>query len=217
MRGVISPDEFIPVAERAGLIGPIGEWVLHESFREATTWQRGDPRSVSVNVSALQIRQDDFVEQVCAALRYHDLDPALVTLEITETMFVEEVEASNGNLEALRAIGIRIAIDDFGTGYCSLSYLQRFPVDIVKIDRRFVEELGEAGKSSTLASMILQMTAALGVTSVAEGIENPAQLSVLRSLGCDIGQGYLLSLPLEAAELAASFGVTVDAIARPTA
>ena len=121
-------------------------------------------------------------------------------------MFVEEVEASNGNLEQLRALGIRIAIDDFGTGYCSLSYLQRFPVDIVKIDRRFVEELGEVGKSSTLASMILQMTAALGVTSVAEGIENPDQLRVLRSLGCDIGQGYLLSHPLEAADLARASG-----------
>src|SRR4029077_9164507 len=102
-------------------------------------------------------------------------------------------------------------------GYCSLSYLQRFPVDIVKIDRRFVEELGETGKSSTLASMILQMTSALGVTSVAEGIENPAQLSVLRSLGCDLGQGYLLSLPLEASEIADRFAVTVDASVQPTA
>ena len=192
--------------------------MLHESFRQATRWQCGGPRSISVNVSALQIRQDGLRRARCAtALQYHELDPSLVTLEITETMFVEEVEASNGNLEALRAIGIRIAIDDFGTGYCSLSYLQRFPVDIVKIDRRFVEELGEAGKSSTLASMILQMTSALGVTSVAEGIENPAQLNVLRSLGCDIGQGYLLSLPLEATELAARFGVTADAIAHPTA
>ena len=217
LRGVIPPDQFIPVAERAGLIGPIGEWVLHESFRQATTWQRGGPFTISVNVSALQIRQDDFVQQVQSALRCHDLDPAVVTLEITETMFVEEVEASNGKLEELRATGIRIAIDDFGTGYCSLSYLQRFPVDIVKIDRRFVEELGETGKSSTLASMILQMTSALGVTSVAEGIENPAQLSVLRSLGCDLGQGYLLSLPLEATELADRFAVTVDASVHPTA
>ena len=216
-RGLIPPDVFIPVAERAGLIGPIGEWVLNESFRQATTWQGGGPRTISVNVSALQIRQDDFVGQVHAALLRHDLEPGLVTLEITESMLVEEVEASNGNLEQLRALGIRIAIDDFGTGYCSLSYLQRFPVDIVKIDRRFVEELGEVGKSSTLASMILQMTAALGVTSVAEGIENPDQLRVLRSLGCDIGQGYLLSHPLEATDLAARFGVSVDALATTSA
>ena len=217
VRGVIPPDEFIPIAERAGLIGPIGEWVLHESFRQAVTWQEHGRRTISVNVSALQIRQDDFVGLVRAALHRHGLDPSLVTLEITETMFVEEIESSNGNLEELRQLGIRIAIDDFGTGYCSLSYLQRFPVDIVKIDRRFVEELGEAKKSSTLASMILQMTSSLGVTSVAEGIENPAQLHVLRSLGCDIGQGYLLSRPLEASDLATRFGVTVDAIAPPTA
>ncbi len=217
VRGVIPPDEFIPIAERAGLIGPIGEWVLHESFRQASTWQHGGRRTISVNVSAQQIRQDDFVGHVRAALQRHDLDPSLVTLEITETMFVEEIESSNGNLEELRSLGIRIAIDDFGTGYCSLSYLQRFPVDIVKIDRRFVEELGEAQKSSTLASMILQMTSALGVTSVAEGIENPAQLHVLRGLGCDLGQGYLLSRPLEATDLAARFGVVVDTGSRPIA
>ncbi len=215
-RGVVPPDEFIPIAERAGLIGPIGEWVLDESFRQAVKWQASGRRGVSVNVSALQIRQDDFVEQVRGALERHALDPALVTLEITETMFVDEVEASNGKLAELRELGIRIAIDDFGTGYCSLSYLQRFPIDIVKIDRRFVEELGEEKKSSTLASMILQMTSALGVTSVAEGIENRAQLHVLRTLGCDVGQGYLLSRPLEAADLAQRFGLTVDAGSRST-
>ena len=103
-------------------------------------------------MSALQIRQAEFVDAgACVRLQYHELDPSLVMLEITETMFVEEVESANGNLEELRALGIRIAIDDFGTGYCSLSYLQRFPVDVVKIDRRFVEELGEGQKSSTLA------------------------------------------------------------------
>jgi EAL domain-containing protein (putative c-di-GMP-specific phosphodiesterase class I) len=137
-------------------------------------------------------------------------------LEINETMFVEEVESANGNLDALRALGIRIAIDDFGTGYCSLSYLQRFPVDVVKIDRAFVEELGDGQKSSTLAKMILQMTAALGVTSVAEGIERPAQLSELRRLGCDVGQGYLLSRPMEAAELHRRLGVPeLHALANP--
>src|SRR4029077_12041572 len=152
-----------------------------------------------------------------AALLRHGLEPGLVTLEITESMLVEEVEESIGNLEQLRALVTPSAINDSVTVCCSLSYLQRYPVDIVKIDRRFVEELGEVGKSSTLASMILQMTAALGVTSVAEGIENPDQLRVLRSLGCDIGQGYLLSHPLEATDLAARFGVSVDALATTTA
>ena len=135
VRGEVSPMEFIPIAERAGIIGPIGEWVLNESFRHAASWQGNGARYVSVNVSALQIRQSEFVDQVRAALALHQLDPSLVMLEINETMFVEEVESANGNLDALRALGIRIAIDDFGTGYCSLSYLQRFPVDVVKIDR----------------------------------------------------------------------------------
>jgi diguanylate cyclase (GGDEF)-like protein len=211
VRGEVSPMEFIPIAERAGLIGPIGDWVLNESFRHAVGWQQSGERYVSVNVSALQVRQPEFVDQVRAALWLYQLDPSLVMLEITETMFVEEVESSNGNLAELRALGIRIAIDDFGTGYCSLSYLQRFPVDVVKIDRRFVEELGDEQKSSTLAKMILQMTTALGVTSVAEGIERPGQLNELRALGCDIGQGYLLARPMEAAELSRRLGV--DALA----
>ena len=211
VRGEVSPMEFIPIAERAGLIGPIGDWVLNESFRHAVGWQQSGERYVSVNVSALQVRQPEFVDQVRAALWLYQLDPSLVMLEITETMFVEEVESSNGNLADLRALGIRIAIDDFGTGYCSLSYLQRFPVDVVKIDRRFVEELGDEQKSSTLAKMILQMTTALGVTSVAEGIERPGQLNELRALGCDIGQGYLLARPMEAAELSRRLGV--DALA----
>jgi len=206
VRGEVSPMEFIPIAERAGLIGPIGEWVLNESFRQAATWQHTGQRYVSVNVSALQIRQPEFVPQVAAALDLYGLHPSLVMLEITETMFVEEVQSASGNLEQLRALGIRIAIDDFGTGYCSLSYLQRFPVDVVKIDRRFVDELGDAQKSSTLAKMILQMTTALEVTSVAEGIERPAQLRELRALGCDIGQGYLLSRPMEASDLGRRLG-----------
>ena len=147
VRGVIAPDEFIPVAERAGLIGPIGEWVLHESFRQAD--------EVAVRRPAQRQRERvgvaDPSGRTSSARCARPCSTTNSTrrwsrLEITETMFVEEVEASNGNLEALRAIGIRIAIDDFGTGYCSLSYLQRFPVDIVKIDRRFVEELGEAGE-----------------------------------------------------------------------
>jgi diguanylate cyclase (GGDEF)-like protein/PAS domain S-box-containing protein len=208
VRGEISPGEFIPIAERAGLIGPIGHWVLDESFRQAARWQRSGPRQISVNVSAIQIRSVEFVEQVREALATHQLDATHVMLEITETMFVEEVEAATGNLEELRRLGIRIAIDDFGTGYCSLSYLQRFPVDVLKIDRRFVEELGQQPKSSTLAKMILQLTAGLDVTSVAEGIEKPAQLAELKALKCDIGQGFLLAVPMEAEAIAARFGAT---------
>jgi len=200
-RGDVAPDEFIPIAERAGLILPIGRWVLEESIRQAAQWQGKGPMQISVNVSAVQIRSPDFVTRVRDVLDAHGLDPRRLTLEITEAMHVEQVDASSGILAELRALGVRIAIDDFGTGYCSLSYLQRFPVDVVKIDRRFVEELGDHPTSTTLARMILQMTVGLDVVSVAEGIERPAQLAALRALGCDLGQGYLLSPPLEAHEL----------------
>ena len=122
-------------------------------------------------------------------------------------MIVEEIESASHNLAPLRDLGVLIAIDDFGTGYCSLSYLQRFPIDVVKIDRQFVEELDEHPRSMSLAKMILQLTAGLEVVSVAEGIERPSQLRALQELGCDIGQGFLLSGPLEAVELERRFGV----------
>jgi EAL domain-containing protein (putative c-di-GMP-specific phosphodiesterase class I) len=203
----VSPSEFIPIAERAGLIVPIGKWVIDESLRAAARWQARGPQQISINVSASQIRSPEFVEQVRASLIRHAIDPRCVTLEITETMLVEEIESASGYLAELRSLGVRIAIDDFGTGYCSLSYLQRFPVDIVKIDRQFIQELGDDPSEATLARMILQLTAGLDMLSVAEGIERPAQLRALQALGCDLGQGYLLSEPLEADELERRFGV----------
>jgi diguanylate cyclase (GGDEF)-like protein/PAS domain S-box-containing protein len=206
-RGDVSPSEFIPIAERAGLIVPIGKWVIDESFRAASRWQAGGPQQLSVNVSASQIRSPEFVEHIGEALAEHGLDPGCVTLEITETMLVDEIESASGNLVALRELGVRIAIDDFGTGYCSLSYLQKFPVDIVKIDRQFIHELDSHPKHATLARTILQMTAGLGLVSVAEGIERPGQLRVLQELGCTLGQGFLLSEPLESYDLDIRFGV----------
>jgi len=206
-RGPIAPSEFIPIAERAGLILPIGMWVIDESIKAAAQWQGRGPQRVSVNVSAFQVRSPEFVEQVRHSLETHQLDPSLVVLEITETMLVAEIESAADNLAPLRELGVLIAIDDFGTGYCSLSYLQQFPVDIVKIDRQFIDELDEHPRGMSLAKMILQLTAGLEVVSVAEGIERPAQLRALQELGCDIGQGYLLSAPLEADELHRRFGV----------
>jgi EAL domain-containing protein (putative c-di-GMP-specific phosphodiesterase class I) len=205
--GPIAPSEFIPIAERAGLIVPIGEWVLDQSIGAAAQWQGSAPLRVSINVSALQIRSPEFVDHVRSSLARHGLDPRLVVLEITETMLVDEIESATNNLAPLRDLGVLIAIDDFGTGYCSLSYLQQFPVDIVKIDRQFVEELDAEPRNMSLAKMILQLTAGLDVISVAEGIERPAQLRALQALGCDVGQGYLLSAPLEADELRRRFGV----------
>jgi predicted signal transduction protein with EAL and GGDEF domain len=206
-RGPVPPSEFIPIAERAGLIVPIGKWVIEESVRSAARWQARGPQRVSVNVSALQIRSPEFVDHVGSLLEEHRLDPGLVVLEITETMLVEEIESASDNLGPLRELGVLIAIDDFGTGYCSLSYLQQFPVDIVKIDRQFVGEIDDHSRTMPLAKMILQLTSGLDVVSVAEGIERPAQLRALQELGCDIGQGYLLSGPLESAELERRFGV----------
>ena len=206
-RGPIAPYEFIPIAERAGLIVPIGKWVIDESIRAASRWQARGNQRVSVNVSGLQIRSPEFVDHMRRSLDTHQLDPALVILEITETMLVEEIESTSDNLAPLRELGVLIAIDDFGTGYCSLSYLQQFPVDIVKIDRQFIDELDEQAQAMPLAKMILQLTAGLEVMSIAEGIERPAQLRALQALGCDIGQGFLLSAPLEAAELERRFGV----------
>jgi EAL domain-containing protein (putative c-di-GMP-specific phosphodiesterase class I) len=206
-RGSIAPAEFIPIAERAGLIVSIGKWVVEQSIRTATRWQDHSRQQVSVNVSAQQIRSPEFVEHVRRSLETYQLDPSCVILEINETVLVGELESGTDNLAPLRELGVLIAVDDFGTGYCSLSYLQQFPVDIVKIDCQFIEELDDHRHPMPLAKMILQLTSGLDVISVAEGIERPAQLSALQDLGCDLGQGYLLSGPLEASELDRRFGV----------
>ncbi len=211
-RGVVSPAEFIPIAERSGLITDIGRWVLIEAMIEAARWQVAGPRSVSINVSAVQLRSADFVDHVVDALQRSRLAPERVLLEVTETVLVDEIESASTALNTLRELGLRVAIDDFGTGYCSLTYLQKFPVDVVKIDREFVDEVDGDAQRSSLARMILQMTSSLGVTSVAEGIERPAQLAALQQFGCDIGQGYLLSHPLEASMIRQRFGVDLVAV-----
>jgi EAL domain-containing protein (putative c-di-GMP-specific phosphodiesterase class I) len=207
LRGAVSPAEFIPIAERAGLSVPIGNWVVDESLRAAARWQARAPQQISINVSASLLRSPGFVEHVRSSTIRHAIDPSRVTLEITETVLVEEIDSASGLLAELRSLGVLIAIDDFGTGYCSLSYLQRFPADVVKIDRRFIRELGDDGREPTLAEMILRLTSGLDVLSVAEGIERPAQLRALQALGCDLGQGYLLSAPLEADDLEHRLGV----------
>ena len=209
-RGDVSPAEFIPIAEKAGMIPQIGRWVMGEAMREASRWQVRGNRYVSINVSAVQLRTDGFVDDVRHALTLNRLDPSNVLIEVTETVLVEEIETASNVLEELSALGLRIAIDDFGTGYCSLSYLQKFPVDILKIDRKFVDEVDGDAKRSSLARMILEMTSAMEITSVAEGIERPGQLAALRQFGCDVGQGYLLSRPLEVDVLHQRFGIVAS-------
>ena len=205
-RGVLAPTEFVPIAERAGHILPIANWALEQSIRSAARWQVRAPQQLSVNVVAAQVRSPEFAECVRRSLRAHGLDPHRLTLEISETMLVEEIESAAGHLGELREIGVLIAVDDFGTGDSSLSHLQRFPVDVVKIDRTFIGELDERPGSAGLARMILQLTSGLDIVSVADGINHPSQLCTLRALGCKLGQGQLLSGPMEAAELERCFG-----------
>ena len=202
--GDVPAADFIPIAERSGLIVPIGYWVIDEVFGQLARWRPGI--HVSLNLSAAQIRQPDFVDRVLAATRSRQVDPRSVIWEITESVVVDEGDRATETIRRLRAEGFRFAVDDYGSGYCSLSHLQRHPVDLIKIDRGVIQEFGADPTGNTLARTILQMADSLDLVTVAEGIETTAQLRELRRVGCDLGQGYLLSRPMEAAELARRFG-----------
>ncbi|MEO6652891.1 MAG: EAL domain-containing protein [Ilumatobacteraceae bacterium] len=201
--GDIPASEFIPIAERSGLIVPMGYWILDQALQQAASWRPG--LFISINVSAVQIRQVDFVERVIAAVDHHHVDPSTIVFEITETVLVDEGDRATETMRHLRDEGFRFAVDDFGAGFCSLSHLQRHPVDLLKIDRAAIEDFGNDPRGNTLARTILQMAESLELLTVAEGIETTSQLRELRRFGCDVGQGYLLSRPLEAEDLAVRF------------
>jgi diguanylate cyclase (GGDEF)-like protein/PAS domain S-box-containing protein len=199
-RGFVPPLEFVSLAEQSGMIVPIGRWVLEQACREAARWQSFQPGiSVSVNASGVQFGDPAFIEDVRGALAQANLPAHCLTIEITETVIMDDTERTAIVLEHLRRLGVKVAIDDFGTGYCSLAYLQRYPVDSIKIDRTFVVELARDRRGSSLAETILRMADALGLRSIAEGIEDLDQVVVLRALGCCYGQGYLFARPLDAA------------------
>ncbi len=205
VRGYVPPSEFVPLAEETGLINDIGRWVIQRACQQTRAWQLAIPGyghlSANVNLSARQILQPYFREDVAAALTRSGLSPADLVLEITEGTLMEDVEGVSLRLAELRAMGVRIAIDDFGTGFSSLGYLQRFPVDELKIAREFVDEVVRDPKRARLVEAIIALARSLDLETVAEGIEEPAQRDRLLGLGCEIGQGYLFSRPIAASEV----------------
>ncbi len=199
VRGVVGPDDFIPVLEDSGMIVDVGRWVLEEACRQGAAWHDlGYSLDVSVNVSARQLETDQVVDDVRAALAASGFDPKFLILEITETSIMRDTAAAIPRLAALRATGIRIAIDDFGTGYSSLAYLQQFPVDTLKIDRSFIASMASSPESGVLIRTLVQLGKTLGLETLAEGIEESEQYSQLEREQCDSGQGYLYARPLDA-------------------
>jgi EAL domain-containing protein (putative c-di-GMP-specific phosphodiesterase class I) len=203
-RGLLTPDSFIPVAEDTGLIVPIGEWVLKEACRQALSWEHqvptGLPLRMSVNLSARQLAHGDLARTVDETLQAAGLDPSVLILEVTESAVMEDTEMAIGVLRQLKAIGVGLAIDDFGTGYSSLAYLQRFPVDILKIDRSFVGAL-HTPEGRAIVEASITLAHALGLSSVAEGVETLEQVAWLQTLRCDTAQGYHFARPMPAKDL----------------
>jgi len=198
-RGMISPAEFIPIAEETGLINQLGEWVLTTACAEATTWP--DDIRLAVNVSPVQFKSGTLALKILAALAASGLPAGRLELEITEAVLIRDDEAALAILHQLRAIGVRIALDDFGTGYSSLSYLQRFPFDKIKIDRCFVDDIAEPDGSSCIVQAVVNIAAARDMTTTAEGVETKQQMELLRALGCAEMQGYLFSQAKPAVEI----------------
>jgi diguanylate cyclase (GGDEF)-like protein/PAS domain S-box-containing protein len=201
-KGLVPPDQFIPLAEETGLIVPIGKWVMEESCREAVILQRAHPRrprpiTMSVNLSARQLQEPELVHDVAAVLRESGLEPQTLVVEITESVMMADTDFSVTRLKELKMLGVSLAVDDFGTGYSSLNYIRRFPIDILKVDKSFIDGIAEGGEESALTEAILQLAHVLNLRAVAEGIETKDQFDRLIELHCEMGQGYLFARPLE--------------------
>jgi diguanylate cyclase (GGDEF)-like protein/PAS domain S-box-containing protein len=204
-KGILLPDEFIPLSEDTGLVVLLDRWVLREACYQMGVWQRDCQAArnlrISVNVSARHFRRDELLHDVLVFTREAGLDPSCLVLEITERAFVDDAEAVVDRMLKLKALGVSFAIDDFGTGYSSLSYLRSFPIDVLKLDKSFVDDVGRSHESDALVNTIVQLGRSLHLQTVAEGIEEPRQIEMLRGCGCDLGQGNLLSRPLWAHEV----------------
>jgi diguanylate cyclase (GGDEF)-like protein/PAS domain S-box-containing protein len=202
-RGLVPPSQFVPIAEDCGLILPIGRWVMREACRQARLWQdAGIPfKRISVNVSAVEFRDKNFVEHVATILKETRLDPSRLDIELTEGVLMADAEASGTVLRALKSLGVHLAVDDFGTGYSSLSYLSRFPIDVLKIDQSFVRRVNDDSDNSTIVRAIIDMARNLKQRVIAEGIETQGQLTFLQAHRCAEGQGYFFSKPMAASQL----------------
>jgi diguanylate cyclase (GGDEF)-like protein len=197
-RGVVQPDDFIPLLEETGLIVEVGKWVLEEACRQGSVWREaGYPIGMAVNVSGRQLDTDQLIGDIEGALSESGLEPAALTIEITETTLMRNAEETARRLKQIKALGVRIAIDDFGTGYSSLAHLQKFPVDALKIDRSFVSQLQHNQEGETLIHTLVQLGKALSIETFAEGIEDQQELSLLQDEDCDKGQGFLFARPLD--------------------
>ncbi len=204
-RGRLAPDVFIHLAEDTGLIVPLGRWVLREACHQLHSWQQhlppGSSLTMSVNLSVRQLAHEDIVGDVREAIEDAQIDPSTLTLEITETILMHDTEITRFRLAQLRELGVSLAVDDFGTGYSSLQYVQRFPIDIIKIDRSFVTGLGTNPGDGAVVQSMIELAQRLGVHTVAEGIDRVEQVAILQGLGADLGQGYLFSVPVPADQI----------------
>jgi len=200
VRGLVGPTDFIAFAESRGLITPIGRWVLHEACRQLKAWQDEGLAlvPVAVNLSALEFRQRDVAGEIAAALTATGLAPQYLEIELTESVLMHQTGQVLGTLQALKDLGVGISIDDFGTGYSSLAYLKRYPIDKLKIDRSFVMDTPDSADDVAIVTAIVQMGRSLQLETVAEGVETAEQMALLRGLGCDLIQGHLISVPMDA-------------------
>ena len=198
-RGLMLPFQFIPLAEETGLIQPIGQWVLETACSQLKAWQKNTLTRhliLSVNISARQFRQTDFVGQVKAILERHAVEPSLLKLELTEGMLLDNVNDIVAAMNALNKIGVRFSLDDFGKGYSSLQYLKQLPLDQLKIDRSFVRDLVNNNSDKAIVRTIIAMARSLNLDVIAEGVETEAQKNLLKKKGCEIFQGYLFGKPV---------------------
>jgi diguanylate cyclase len=211
-QGMVFPQDFIPIAEQCGYIVPIGRWVLREACRQRRSWLDANlaPIPIAINVSAVELRSNDFVGHVRAILQETGLEPTYLEFELTETAFIQDPQSTIAVLRALKDMGIRLTLDDFGTGYSRLTYLKRFPIDALKIDRSFVHGLCTDPGDAKLVSAVINLGRSFHLQVIAEGIETRAQFIALQSQSCGEGQGYYFQKPIAADEFAKLLGADLS-------